>query len=76
MFNNFLMQGMLKRAFGNIPEEEQQRIMGIINRHPELFVTIGKSMQEKIAAGKNQTEAAQEAMQEHQAELAAILKED
>ena len=70
------MQNMLKRAFGNIPEEEQQRILGIINRHPEIFVTIGKSIQEKMAAGKNQTEAAQEAMQEHKKELEAILKEN
>ena len=70
------MQGMLKRAFGNIPPEEQERIIGIINRHPEIFVKVGKSIQEKIAAGKNQTEAAQEAMQEHRAELETVLKED
>jgi hypothetical protein len=73
MFKTFLLKKMLKSQLKGVPENEQNRIIEVVTKNPELFENIGKEIQEKIKGGMSQQEATMRVMQKHQAELQKIL---
>lgn len=57
----------------NIPEEQQDKILDVMLKNPELFKKIAQEAQEKIKEGKDQQSAMMEVMQEHQDELKDLM---
>ena len=53
MLKNFLIKKMLKSQLNGIPEAEQEKIIGMIEKNPQLFQIIAKEAQAKIKEGKN-----------------------
>lgn len=56
-----------------VPESEQDKMIELIEKNPELFEKIGKEVQEKVRQGKDQMAASMEVMQKYQDELKKIF---
>ena len=65
---------MLKSQLGNMPKDQQERILEVVEKNPELFQKIAKEIKEETASGKDQMAAAMSVMRRHQQELQQALK--
>ena len=74
MLKNFLMRKMLKSQLKGVPEAEQEKILNLIEKNPELFQKIAEETQEKMKGGMDQMKAAMEVMKSHEAELKDVMK--
>lgn len=74
MFKNFLLRKMLKSQLKDMPQAEQDKLIGMIEKNPELFQKIATEAQAKIKGGKDQTTAMMEVMQNHREELMEAMK--
>ncbi len=70
----FLMKKMLKSKMKDVPEAEQEKIFGAIEKNPDLFQKIAAETQEAMKGGKDQMAAAMEVMQKYQKELQEAMK--
>ena len=52
-----------------MPESEQEKIISVIEKNPELFQRIAVEVQEKVKEGKEQQSAVMEVMRSHEEEL-------
>ena len=73
MFKDFLMKTMLKRQLKGMSEAEQDRIINIVTKNPELFQKIAMEAQEHMKGGMEQAQAMQKVMLKYQDELKKIL---
>lgn len=67
MFGDFLLKKMLKSH--GVSEEQAGQVMNIVKQNPALFKQIAEEIQEKVAEGKSQQDAAIEVMMAHKDEL-------
>ena len=74
MLKNFLIKKMLKSQLKGMPEAEQEKLIGMIEKNPQLFQTIAKEAQIKIKDGKDQMTAMMEVMQNHKEELKKAME--
>jgi len=70
---SFLMKKMMKSQLKGVPEAEQDRIIELIEKNPEVFEKIAAEVQAKTKEGKDQMAATMEVMKNHQSELQQIL---
>jgi hypothetical protein len=73
MIKNFLMKKMLKHQLKGVPQDQQDKLVGMIEKNPELFQQIAVEAQAKMKEGKDQMTAMMEVMQNHQEELKKIM---
>ena len=69
----FLMKKLLKSKMKDIPEAEQEKMLGAIEKNPDFFQNIAAEVQAKMKEGKDQMSATMEVMQKHQYELKKIM---
>lgn len=70
---NFVMKQMVKRQIKDMPKEQQEMIMTIVENNPNLFKTIAAEVQEKIKKGVDQQSAMMQVMIDHKDELQMAL---
>jgi hypothetical protein len=70
---NFVMKKLIQQQLKNAPPEQQELIMTLMEKNPELFEKIALEMQTEIKSGKTQMAAAMKVMPKYQAELQAIM---
>jgi len=73
MFKDFILKQMLKRQLKGMPEAEQDRIINIVTKNPELFQKIATEAQEHIKGGMDQQSAMMKVMGKYQEELKKVL---
>ena len=73
-FKDMLLKKMLKNQLKGMPEDQQNKIIGAVEKNPKLFEDIAKEVQEKIKTGKDQQSATMEVMMSHQKELQNLMK--
>ena len=73
MFGNFLFKAMLKKQMKDVPPEQQEFFLALIEKNPDFFMKIAKEAQEKIKGGMPQQDAMMVVMKEHEAELKTLL---
>ncbi|MEX0931609.1 MAG: hypothetical protein WDZ88_02550 [Candidatus Paceibacterota bacterium] len=66
---NFLMKKMLKSKMKGVPEAEQDRIIGMVEKNPDLFQKIALEVQAEMKTGKDQMAATMKVMKKYEAEL-------
>ncbi len=64
---------MLKRQLKGVPQEEQDRIITMITKNPELFQKIALEAQEHMKGGMDQMAAMQKVMLKYQDDLKKIM---
>lgn len=78
MFQEFFMKKMLQSQLKNVPEAQRQQMIELVTKNPELFMKIGKEIQERMKQGpgrpgKGQMAAAVEVMREHGEEIKKLM---
>jgi len=66
---DFFVRKMLERKLKDVPKEQQEQVMGIIEKDPELFKKIGDEIEAKVKAGKPELYATMDVMKKYQGEL-------
>ena len=72
-FKDFITKQLVKKQLKGVPEDQQQKIMNLIEKDPDFFKVIGEKIQEEIKKGKGQMEATMIVMKEHREKLAKLL---
>ena len=73
MFKDFLMRKMLAAKLKGVPKEEQEKLINMIQKNPELFKKIAEEIQAKINGGMDQMTASMEVMKLHQDEIRKLM---
>ncbi|MEM9336269.1 MAG: hypothetical protein AAGA35_00235 [Patescibacteria group bacterium] len=67
---NYAMKKVMERQMKNVPEDQRQMIMEMVEKDPETFEKIAKEMQAEMKTnGNNQMAAAMKVFPKYQAEL-------
>jgi len=74
MFGNFVMKKLIQSKMKNVPQAEQDKIMALIDKNPELLMKIAKEAEEKMKSGMSQMDAMALVAKAHEAELKEALK--
>ena len=70
---NFIMKTAMKSQLKNVPKDQQEKIMELIDKNPDFFKQLAEKVKNKIDTGTPQMTAVMEVMQEHQDELKKML---
>ncbi len=71
---NFAMKKVLESQMKNVPEDQKQMIMEMLEKDPKLFEKIAKEMQDELKSnGNNQMAAAQKVLPKYQKEIMAVM---
>lgn len=71
---NFAMKKLIDSQMKNVPEDQKQMIMEMLEKDPVLFEKIAKEMQAELKAnGNNQMSAAMKVLPKHQKEIMAVM---
>ncbi len=71
---NYAMKKLLQSQLKNVPEDQQQLIMEMVEKDPQLFEKIAKEMQAEMKVnGNNQMAAAMKVMPKYQKEMMAAM---
>lgn len=57
----------------NVPEDQKEMIMGLMEKSPETFQKIAKEMQAEMKGGANQMTAAMKVLPKYQKEIMAAM---
>jgi len=70
----YAMKKVLESQMKNVPEDQKQMIMEMIEKDPALFEKIAKEMQQELKTnGNNQMAAAQKVLPKYQQEIMAVM---
>lgn len=72
---NFLMKAMLKKQLANLPKDQQEMIITMIEKNPKLFEQIAKEIKEKVKNGVPQQTAAMSVFMTHKDEIQKLMLE-
>ena len=74
MLKEFLMKKMLKSQMKGIPEAEQDKIIAMVSKNPELFQKIAVEVKAEMDKGVEQQAATMKILQKYQNELKGIMQ--
>lgn len=63
------MKQMIKRQVKDMPKDQQDMILGLVDQNPELLKTISTEIQVKVKKGIEQQAAMMQVMMDHKTEL-------
>jgi 2-oxo-4-hydroxy-4-carboxy--5-ureidoimidazoline (OHCU) decarboxylase len=69
MIKDFLMRKMLERQMKGVPKDQQDKMIDMITKNPELFQKIAAEVKTRTDSGMDQMKATMEVMKRHEAEL-------
>lgn len=72
MLKEFFTKQILKYQLKDVPEDQRNMIMALVEKNPELFKKIGEEVQEKTKAGADQMMATMMVMKKYERELRAL----
>ncbi len=71
---SFAMKKLLESQMKNVPEDQKEMILTMIEKDPKLFETIAKEMQAELKSnGNNQMAAASKVLPKYQKEIMAVM---
>ena len=70
---NKAMKMMLKKQMANVPPEQQEALMKMIEENPDFFEKVAMEIKEKVDAGGNEMYATMQVMQKYQSEMQAFF---
>ncbi len=70
----FLLKQAMKWKMKDVPKEQQEQIMTLVQKDPELFKKIGEEVEKRAKNGEPQMKATMEVMKKYRTELAALMQ--
>jgi hypothetical protein len=71
---DMFLRKIVESKMKDIPAEEQEKVLQIMQKNPQLFQTIAQEVQSVVAGGKDQMSAMMDVMQKHKEELERLSK--
>ncbi len=75
MFKELLMKKLIQSKLGNIPKEQQEKIVAIVTKNPELFQEIAVKIKSQMDSGKDQMKATMSVMEEYKDQIQKLMSE-
>lgn len=75
LFGNFAVKALLKKQLKGVPQEQQDFLLTLIEKHPDFFMKIVGEVQEKTKQGMAQEQAMLTVMRAHEAEFKSLLEQ-
>ncbi|MCB9805924.1 hypothetical protein H6775_02050 [Candidatus Nomurabacteria bacterium] len=72
---NFFTKALLKAQLKNVPKDQQEMIMALVEKNPKLFTQISKEIKEKQKKGLDQQVATMQVMMAHKNELQQLVQQ-
>ena len=69
-----LLKRMLSAQLKDVPKQERDKIVAVVEKNPRLFQSLAQKVQEKTKAGVEQRTAIMEVMREHENELRNLMQ--
>lgn len=73
MFKEFLLKKLIQAKLGNLPKEDQERIIRVVSKNPALFQEIATKIKHQMDSGKDQNAATLSVMREYEAEIRKLM---
>jgi AAA+ superfamily predicted ATPase len=71
---NYAVKKLVQSQMKGVPPEQQQMIMEMLEKNPQLFEQIAKEMQAELAKnGNNQMQAAMKVLPKYQKEIMQVM---
>ena len=75
MFKELLMKKLIQSKLGNIPKEQQDKIVAVVTKNPQLFQEIALKIKSQMDSGKDQMKATMAVMEEYKDQIQALMAE-
>jgi hypothetical protein len=75
MFKELLLRKLIQSKMGNLPKEEQEKIITLVTKNPELFQEIAMKIKQQMDGGKDQMQAAMSVMGEYKGQIQKLMNE-
>lgn len=75
MFKELLLKKLIQSKLGHIPKEEQEKIITLVTKNPELFQEIALKIKAKMDGGMDQMKATTSVMGDYKERLQKIMAE-
>ena len=72
---NYFLKKYLKTKMKGVPEEQQEMIIKLVEKNPQLFEKIGNEVKQKTKEGKNEMAATMEVMRKYQSDIQKLMQE-
>lgn len=76
MFKELLLKKLIKSKLGDLPQAEQDKIIRIVTKNPELFQEIAMKIKKQMDSGKDQMGATMSVMKEYQSQIQKLMSEE
>lgn len=70
---SFLVKKMMQSKMKDVPPEQQEKVLAMIEKNPDFFQKIAAEVQEKMKEGKDQMAATMEVMSKYQNDLKGMF---
>ncbi len=67
------MKKLIQSKLGNIPKEQQDKIIAIVTKNPELFQEIALKIKTQMDSGKDQMKATMSVMEEYKDQIQKLM---
>ena len=74
MIQKFLVRQALKMKMKDVPQEQQDQILALVEKNPDLFKKIGEEVDRRVKGGENQMKASMEVMKKYREELSGLMQ--
>ncbi len=71
---DFFLRQALKHKMRDVPEEQRDRLILVMEKNPDFFKKIGEEVKKLTKAGQSEMAATMIVMRKHQAELQKIMR--
>jgi hypothetical protein len=72
---DFVLRQVMRAKMKDVPKEQQEQIMALVQKDPELFKKIGEEIDRRVKkGGENQMKASMEVMKKYRSELQALMR--
>ncbi len=75
MFKEFLMKKLIESKLKHLPKDQQEKILSVVTKNPELFQEIATKIKAKIDGGMDQNKATMTVMMEYKDKLQKAMAE-
>ena len=74
MLRNFLFKSLLKSKLKGLPQDQQDKILLLVEKNPDFFTKIANEIEEMVKSGEGQENASLKVMQKYQTEIQQLMK--
>lgn len=71
---SFLLKQVAKSKMKDMPEEQRNMLLGMLEKNPEIFKKIGEEIERRKKGGENEMKATMEVMKKYRTELAELMQ--